>query len=382
MPTLIPYSLTFHGGLHLGGHSAGSLEEAGLPQIPSDTLFSALLDVWQRRGGDVARFAAPFVSDPPDPPFLLTSAFPRVGSIRFYPMPVDLMLLFHPDTIRARGKELKRIRYISEALLRKALQRKNLLEPGLDKDLFPEDEGVEPSTGAALQQGAMWFSLEEMEYLPENFKRERGRRHAFPRLNVWNAGQTPRVTVSRAGSATALYHAGRVVFAQGCGLWFGLSWLSPETRISKGEVTYSEAVAQALSLLQHDGLGGERSSGYGAFEFSAGKSFPLGANATPRTLCFLLSRYHPRAIELPDALGALGTAYNLTRVAGWLHSPEGPAQRRQSLAMVSEGSLVAPPTYPAGDVCDVRPTYQNPEGDLPHPVYRYGLACGVGWPLG
>ena len=46
MPELIPYSLTFPGGLHLG-RGGVDLEETGV-SMPADTLFSALLDAWRR----------------------------------------------------------------------------------------------------------------------------------------------------------------------------------------------------------------------------------------------------------------------------------------------------------------------------------------------
>jgi CRISPR-associated protein Csm4 len=370
MPILIPYSLTFHGGLHLGGRGL-NLEETGVT-IPSDTLFSALLDAWQRCGGDVSSFVAPFTADPLDPPFLLTSAFPRLGSLRFYPMPVDLTRLFMPGAIRERGKHLKRIRFFSEGLLRKALEGK-----WLDADLFPEDEQAEPASGACLQQGALWFLLDEIDQLPESFRREAGRRHALARLEVWNSGRVPRVSIDRVTSSTTIYHAGRVVFAQGAGLWFGLAWIDPDAKMSGDGGAYRDAFIQSLSMLQHDGLGGERSSGYGGFEFSGGSLLDLGANPAPRKLGYLLSRYHPRPSELPDALDAdLGTAYNLSSVAGWLRSPQGASQRRQRLTLVSEGSLVSLPVYPAGDV---RPNYPTPAGALPHPVYRYGLACALAW---
>lgn len=88
--------------------------------LPSDTLFAALIDGWRRLGGDPAAWLAPFLGDPPDPPFALTSAFPFVGGVRFYPMPVDLRRLFAQAEA---GKRVKRIAYLSEGLLRRAERR-------------------------------------------------------------------------------------------------------------------------------------------------------------------------------------------------------------------------------------------------------------------
>jgi CRISPR-associated protein Csm4 len=375
MPILTPYSLTFRGGLHLGARGV-NLEESEV-SLPSDTLFSALLDAWQRRGEDAVRFTAPFAAEPPDPPFLLTSAFPRAGSLRFYPMPLDLTRLFLPATLRERGKGLRGIRYFSEGLLRKALAGE-----WLDADLFPEDEMSDPARGAALQHGALWFLLDEADQLPEALRREPGRRRSFAQLRVWDSSAVPRVTIDRVTSASTIYRAGRVVFTQGCGLWFGISWQDPDAVIPEsGGTAYRDAFIQALALLQHDGLGGERSSGYGGFEYSGGSLLTIGENPAPRKLCYLLSRYHPRPAELPDALDAdLGTAYNLVRVAGWLQSPSAPARRRQSLVMLSEGSLVSLPLYPAGDVVEVTPRAPSGAEPFPHPVYRSGLACALAWP--
>ncbi|HXF61838.1 MAG TPA: hypothetical protein VNK95_09475, partial [Caldilineaceae bacterium] len=70
MPTLTVYHLRFSGGLHLGSHGV-NLEEGSLT-LPSDTIFAALVDAWRRAGGDPVAWVAPFVAEPPAPPFLLT----------------------------------------------------------------------------------------------------------------------------------------------------------------------------------------------------------------------------------------------------------------------------------------------------------------------
>jgi CRISPR-associated protein Csm4 len=372
MPVLQPYHLAFRGGLHIGTRGV-SLEEAGA-HLPSDTLFAALLDAWRRTGGDVAAFAAPFVTDAPDPPFLLTSAFPSAGGVRFYPMPVDLPRLFSAGALRSQGKTLKRIRYISEGLLLKALGGERL-----DDDLFPFDEREEPSTGIALEGGAFWLSASEAGLLPAALQGSPGKRRALRYLRVTARDQTPRVTVDRVSSASTIYHAGRLTFAPGCGLWFGVAWPGSLVREEAGVPDYAEAFRRALAMLAEEGLGGERTSGYGAFTFDARTPAVTLPDPAPGQPALLLSRYHPRAGELPGALAAAGAAYRLTAVAGWLRSPDKAAQRRKRLYLVGEGSLVCPPAYPAGDVADVRPTYQNPAGDVPHPVYRYGLALAAGW---
>jgi len=378
MPELIPYTLSFRGGLHVGTRGV-NLEEAG-DHLPADTLFAALLDAWRRAGGDVAAFAAPFVTSPPDPPFLLTSAFPYAGGVRFYPLPTDLTRLFRPETIRAQAKTVKRIRFLSEALLQRALAGEHL-----DADLFPANETEDPKTGVALQGGVFWLTANEAALLPFGQQetagppRQERPLRALRYLAVTKISTVPRVTVDRIGSASTIYHAGRLSFAAECGLWFGVAWRKPEARVGAGGASYPQAFEQALAILRDEGLGGERSTGTGAFTYCRSATPVRLPDPAPGRPAWLLSRYHPRGDELPAALNAPGAAYSLAPVGGWLRSPDGAAQRRKRVYLLAEGSLICPPAFPAGDVIDVRPTYRDPAGDLPHPVYRYGLALAVGW---
>lgn len=380
MPTIIPYGLTFHSGLHIGTRGV-NLEETAVA-VPSDTLFAAIIDVWKRTGGDVDIFSKPFTTKPPDPPFLLTSAFPRAGALRFYPLPVDLERIFSSETLKERGKNIKRIRYFSEKLFIKALEGKRL-----DDELFPMDERENPQKGIALQGGTLWLTGEEVDLLPQGFRRRQAKWRSLRYLSVWVQDRVPRVSIDRITSASNIFHTGRISFADGCGLWFGVEWRHADAIVDQdNSISFADAFKQTLAILQDDGLGGVRTSGYGAFTYHVSKEPIALPDPQPGRPVYLLSRYHPRAAELPQALTGEGTAYNLTAVGGWLHSPEGASQRRKRLHLIVEGSLVAPPSHPAGDVADVRPTYQSapdsPEKPgLPHPVYRFGLALASGWTL-
>jgi CRISPR-associated protein Csm4 len=377
MPKITPYRFSFRSGLHIGTRGV-NLEEAGL-SLPADTLFAACVDAWRRKNGDSREFAGLFSTANSAPPMLFSSAFPYAGRLLFFPMPVDLTRLFERATLQHRGKQLQRIRFLSQGLLDKALSGQKL-----DADLFPLNEWEEPETGAALQGGAAWMLLSEMEQLPREFQRARDRRHALRTLRVWSMQQLPRVTVGRITSASNLFHAGRVVFAKDCGLWFGIQWLKPEAPAGHG-MTCSQAFEQALQMLQDDGIGGERSTGYGTFDAAAGELFELGSEPKPGGLSYLLSRYHPAENELPGALtGRQDVAYQMTAVAGWLRSPDSAAQRRKRVFMLNEGSLICQPDKnPAGEVTNVAPRYASEEQgapEFPHQVYRYGLALSAAWP--
>ncbi|MGC8879887.1 MAG: type III-A CRISPR-associated RAMP protein Csm4 [Anaerolineae bacterium] len=383
--------LSFPGGLHVGTHSV-TLEASGV-YVPSDTLFAALVDAYRRTGGNPddwmqsfprARFVQAGARPREDrwehadaqAPFVLTSAFPYAGGVYFFPKPIALGHLFDPQLLKARRKEIDRIRYVSLDILHLILRGERL-----DGWLFPADPKQEPDKGVALQEGTLWLTVKECEQLPLGMAYDGRRRklslYTMRQQSVFNNGQAPRVTVSRITSASQIFHAGRVCFAPDCGLWLGIQWYAPDARL--GQTTFQEVLKRLLTLLGDDGLGGERTAGYGAFRWQRAAepiSLPDPVSGAP---ALLLSRYHPRAAELPDVL-THAQAYTLTPVGGWLRTWDAAAQRRRRLWLVSEGSIIrAVDRVPWGSVVDVRPVYRGAGAvGINHPVWRYGLALAVG----
>ncbi len=377
MPRLTAYHLSFKSGLHIG-QGAESLGET-LSHLPADTLFAALVHTWRHLGENIEVWLKPFTQEPPNPPFRLTSGFPFVGGVRFYPMPVDLSSLFLPQTLRdARyGKNLKRIRYLSEGLVHKAQAGENL-----DTYLFPPDENEEPDRGVALQGGTLWLLKDEVEQLPGSLRNlKNGVKRSLRALrfmSIWQEQEVPRVTVNRIHQGSTIYHSARIVFAPGAGLWFGVEWLRPEEEI-RPNLSFKAGFEHGLKTLEQQGLGGERTSGYGAFEVTRTEEITLAyPQAGQRGL--LLSRYHPRGPEeVAASLQPADSAYALVAVSGWLHSVGQAAQRRKRIWLIGEGSLILWTDRPVlGDLPDVRPEYNSQT--FPHPVYRYGLALAIGWP--
>jgi CRISPR-associated protein Csm4 len=373
------YHLSFPGGFHLGTRGV-NLEESAVT-LPSGTLFAALIATYRLCGGDPDAFVAPFSPDSAkDPltvhtaPFLLSSAFLYAGDVLFFPMPSPLDRFFSPETLQARRKALKGIRFISEALLRDVLAHRRL-----DNRLFPENPKRDPIDGVALQGGTLWLTKEEVTSLPSSLRQDAKTGRSLPSraLRHHAAYQTacvPRVRVDRVNSASEIFHAGRVSFAPGCGLWFGVHWRHPDAELDGRPL--QSVFESLLSVLQEEGLGGERSAGYGCFICNATTSCSL-PDPEEGGLAFLLSRYHPQLEELPTALRG-HAAYTLVPVSGWLRSWDAAAQRRKRLWLVEAGSLIQTTgPGPWGDVVDVRPDYGNARG-VPHPVWRYGLALGVG----
>ena len=370
MPKLTVVNLHPHSAFLLGRRGVG--QEVTREHVPADTLFSALLMTWLEWGGRAEDWVAGFPTTGGEvegqPPFLLTSAFPFAGGVRFYPKPLlDLQ-------VGERRKELRRLRFISESLFQRVVQGE-----GLAAWVPPSDPSAKPEAGVALQDGTIWLTREEVERLPPQFRAvpEAGGRlsRALWARKVFEVGRVPRVTVDRVCHASEIYHTARLTFAPGCGLWFGICWLRPADPVPGLGISYREALATLLEVLGDGGMGGERTAGHGAFHPQEGEE--LGwPDPIPGEPFITLSRYHPRREELPTTLSGDQAAYELEAVGGWLQSLGLSAQRRRPLWLVTEGSVChAVGNGPWGDVVDVRPTYEA--ASVSHPVWRYGLACPV-----
>lgn len=338
-------------GFHFGLRGLEGEESAA--HCPSDTLFAALVSALAEvEGADgVAAFTAPFERGMP--PFLFTSAFPRAGALPLLPLPF-LPVALTPQP--GQRKLLKRLRYVSPAIFQRILAGQSLDE-------------YAGARGAFLNGGQVWIAADEMARLPAPWHTLSLNR--LREQKVWRAAAVDRVTVDRVSSASSVYRIGRTVYAPGCGLWVGVRWPgAPDPA----------AQAQWETLLAHlgdRGLGGERSVGYGQFTLSPTLPAPLDwPEAAPERPALTLSRYLPRADELPAALQGDAVAYRLETVAGWLNAPGHKAQRRRQVRMLAEGAVFqAVGAGPWGGLADARPA-----GWDDHPIWRYGYACPVGIP--
>jgi CRISPR-associated protein Csm4 len=326
-------------GFHFGEHGLG-LEESR-HHFPSDSLFAALvvrLAAWQGRAA-VERWLQPFVDGAP--PFVLSSAFPFAGEVRFFPPPVR-----HSSTTSdASAKTLKKVGYVSEKLFREQLAGASLAE------MLP----------SAVKFGANLAHPDEAQFLPEEIR--------SGKLPIWTVEKRPRVTLERNRPKSNLFHSGRVSYAPGCGLWFGVHWRQADEQTR-------ELFERLLAELADEGLGGERSAGFGrcAIRLGRGLELPEPSGGSWATL----SRYLPREDEIA-ALSDPNASFSLARVGGWLDSPVRKGQRRRTVNLVQEGSVLGAVAHlPPGQVVDVRPSYASDPDPLGHPVYRCGLALAVG----
>lgn len=329
-------------GFHFGAHGLG--QEATHVTLASDSLFAALLARMAELHGAAAvdAFAQPFQDG--EPPFLISSTFPFAGDVLLLPVP----LLAPPaDPISASAKDLKRVAYVSEGLFRELLAGVKL------GDVY--------AAAHKLQGRAVLVQAGEMKRLPKAMQ-HRG-------ASIWRVERRPRVTLGRGVQNSTIFHTGRVSYADGSGLWFGVYW-------RRNDAALQAQLAELLLELGDAGLGGERSVGFGRCSIvdAGGLELPDAGNKPWVTL----SRYLPR----PDETGALGhlrAAYRLENVGGWAGSPVDMGQRRRSVNLLVEGAVLGPLARAApGCMVDVRPKYPDAPDPLGHPVYRYGYGLGVG----
>lgn len=320
--------------------------ELALEHIPSDTLFSAIVVTWAAQGALDARLAACLALPPP---LRMTSAFPRIGETRLYPMPLGLKLNTAPDAIA--GKARKRVRWVSEGVFQRLLAFGDL----------SKEVDVEGNFG---QNGSVWLLQSEMMVARALLGNQQGE------LSFWSIRTVPRVSIGRDDNAPNYFETGRLMFAESCGLWFAASGVSGKDG-ARGDS--EKWVTEALQQLQDSGLGGLRSTGHGAFTMSIPTRPPpfAGPATKPSGYAVLLSRYTPRdAEETSAALRRSGSAYGFDMTGGWCVDDAGTPWRRRPVRFVREGSLIG--AGASGRVLDVMP-----QGVMNRPVYRSGLAFAV-----
>ena len=320
----VTYHLNFRSLLHLGRRGVGL--EATEVSIPADTLFSAICQTWRTFYGeeDLTDFLAQYETGEP---FLLTSAFPFAGDIRFFPKPlIDLKV--NADDER---KKLKKVRFVSERRFRQIANQ------------IAKDESIAFDSDDLVDDGQLW--IQDEDTCPST---------------VWKTDRRPRVTLDRQSSSSEIWHLGGVKFHEGCGLWFGAKFDTYETQTR---------VETILRVLGDTGIGGERSAGYGIFDLHSEPAEIESERETDRFVT--LSPICPRDTDELSVLIQGDVGYTLEERSGWIGSVEGSGLRRQQVWMFGEGSVLSGDGAQVGRLVDLKPD------SCPHPVWRYAYA----WPI-
>jgi len=357
------YRMAARSPFHVGERGVG-IEETSVV-LHADTLFSALCLTLRELGEDLDAFLAQFprlvngrVEGGPAP-VRLSSAFPYAGDVYLFPRP-----MLHPPGLDEigdpkLGKTLKKVHFVSQPILEALLAGQSVAHYLAEADpAHPGQQRVRP--GVLVQGGQVWVTPAEAARL---------RHLADPRtgdVRLWAEETVPRVTVDRATSRSQVYAVGRVRFAPGGGLFFLAEYQAPAWR---------PRLERALRALGDEGVGGERSSGHGQFELTAAGAFPLAEPPPEQANAYVtLALYWPTEAEV--RAGVLeGASYGLVNRRGWIGSPDGMNLRRRGVRMLAEGATLR--QAPQGALADVKPLDPAPARNVPHDVWRYGLAFPV-----
>ncbi len=295
--------LRFTAPLHVGERGLG-MEEVNT-MIHSDTLYGAIYSLWCRVYGP----------PPGHLPLRISSAFPYLGDEYYYPKPnLPVSALSDPDLRSIYGKWVKKARYVPGSLFTPWIRGSS-------------------------------FSLSELEESQGRLAR------------AITKGLRPRVALDRISQDPSFYQVGEVHFRrdQNCGLYFLLRAESHDLW---------RRVQPIIKLLGEEGIGGERSLGYGRFTSTFEEDFSYPEVKGGRNYLTLSLIYPADDEETVDSL----LFYRLLKRGGWIYSP-GTVGNHQHLRvnMFAEGSIFSRPLD--GGIVDVAPT------DFArryHPVYRYG----------
>ncbi len=249
-----------------------------------------------------------------------SSAFPFLEQIYFLPRPLDL------DMPGWELKKAKRLRYIEHGLFCKYLLNGQLEK--VDLQGYP----TEASAGFLLPL-------------------------AYAQRRLYQEEEIPRVALDSVSSNSNVYYFNQLRFFPNSGLYCLVRRTDELWPLLQG----------CWRVLGDEGLGGDRSSGKGLFqvEFPGEMEFP---EITQLGAVVLLGLYYPTVSESAK----LDSSYNLMQRAGYIYSPDEQNQRRQTVRMLAEGSVIYEPLSPNGQIVDV-----TPPGFTAHRVWRDGRAFAV-----
>ncbi|MBO8169047.1 MAG: type III-A CRISPR-associated RAMP protein Csm4 [Thermoanaerobacteraceae bacterium] len=315
--------MEFIAPLHLGSREA--VQENTLDHIPSDVIFSAFCTVYRSVYGKGA--LETFLARQLEEPVLkLSSGFPYYRDTYFLPRPLNLDLTafgFEP-------KKARRVRYIDHELFCSALE--NSLKAASFQDYLEE-----PARGILL---------------PAKYKG----------VEIIREVEVPRVALDSITSGSNIYYFNQLVMADEAGFY---------CLVSCDDELWPR-VNTCFRVLGDEGIGGDRSSGKGAFRVDFPGEMVFPDISSPENYV-LLSCYYPTSQEARN----LDAEYQLMIRSGYMYSPDETALRRKTVIMLAEGAVVYNSSPPQGCLVDV-----TPPGFNLHRVWRNGYAFSVASSLG
>ncbi|WP_168190140.1 type III-A CRISPR-associated RAMP protein Csm4 [Caloramator sp. E03] len=289
--------LKFTSPLHIGyKEGAFNLTET---IIHSDTIFSGIINCHSLLYGKDK--TDNLINEAINGNFKVSSAFYYINDEYLYPRPVGMNFKKYVDDF----KKEKKINYVSEEIL---------------------------------------FGNTKEAYLKDNMLLKKDMKK-----NVYNVRERPRSTLDRITNASNIFYTSTCVFNEDCGLWFFMD--------AKDYII--EEIISSIKLLGDEGIGGDRTYGYGQFEFEPLEHYI--EDIKDKNL--LLSLCIPNEKDKVEDL----IFYNIVERGGYIYSNYSKVKRHSLFRMIQEGSIVK------GDFkgCIIDDT---PEDFNYHKVYKYGRA--------
>ncbi|MGD9825963.1 type III-A CRISPR-associated RAMP protein Csm4, partial [Desulfobacter sp.] len=267
-------------------------------------------------------------------PFSISSCFPFMNDVRFFPLPIGAFDVVIEDAAKQKAvqgvpsvKEWRKVKYIAEPLFRKTLKKKQLL---------PTDVCLDQVFPMALHG-------------ERNIKATAFQQHE----------QRPRIMTDQLNggvSESAFFYCTDQFFSNTAGLFFLARFDSDDVR---------KKFEASLRLLEDCGIGADRSIGKGGFSFSSvATEFPVPDAAGA---WLTLSLYHPTRQEVQKGVLTSGR-YSLIRRSGPGGGFHVSRFRRADCWMLEEGAVI--PFEAKGDA----PCVLKSSDFIPHNIYRNGGA--------
>ncbi|TYP55425.1 type III-A CRISPR-associated RAMP protein Csm4 [Thermosediminibacter litoriperuensis] len=278
----------------------------------SDTLFSGIVNCYSLLYGKAAadNLVEKFFDNPP---FKISSAFLYANGEFFVPRPLNMDL----TPITGDYKKAKKVKYVP-----------------LDF-ILARDGGGKANKDYRVEHGILARKDMDTPYV---------------------ISERPRVKINRGDFSTEIYYVSGCYFREGAGLWFFLDIYDDYEE---------EKVKAAIRLLGDEGIGGEKTYGFGSFEAGIEEYKEKKGNGSGDWL--LLSLYYPR---MDEKVADIIKAFSLLERAGYSYSPFNQQARKKKVRMLAEGSVFKKDVQ--GMVVDV-----SPGEDVGHKILKYGLAYTV-----
>lgn len=316
LPTFDTFLLKFKTPVHVG--QLGITLEDTDDFIRADTIFSAVINALYSLypKEEIDNLLKKIIEDPS---LRISSAFPFIKKSNdvtyYFPKPIlPLRKIAKQDKLsRKDQKKLKKAMFIPQSLFEKILNGE-LLDAD-DVKSIKNDE------------------LEKYK------KRER----------------IPRVVVNRINAKTNVFYLDAIVFRNEGDTYAGLFFM-----IDCKEPNIIEYLKSGLRLLQDHGIGGERTYGFGLFEYQLDKITidTMGENY------IILSPFIPKANEISKIPSGY---YDFIRRGGWVVKTGLRPYPLKPINMIVEGSVF--PFRPEGRIVNIAP---NSFRNKYHSVYRFG----------